>query len=79
MASGLSLHGSSKEEGVGSLGVLGDEGVEGLEGAACSFDLGSSGLSALETDDVDLWHINDSIVSGHGGDDNNLAITTSKC
>jgi hypothetical protein len=69
MASGLSLLGSSEEEGVGSGRSLHDELVEGHASTTSSDNSGTGGLGESESGNVKLGHIEGSLVIGDNSDD----------
>ena len=79
VASGLSLLGSSEEEGVGSGRSLDDELVEGHARATSSGDSGTSGLSESEGCNVKLGHVEGSLVIGDNtNNDGSAALVASE-
>ena len=73
VTSGLSLLGSSEEEGVGSGGRLHDELIESHASTTSSDDSGTGGLGESESGNVKLGHIEGSLIIGDNSDNDGSA------
>lgn len=73
VTSGLSLLGSSEEEGVGSGRRLHDELVKSHASTTSSDDSGTGGLGESESGNVKLGHIEGSLIIGDNSDNDGSA------